>query len=215
MVVDFEEPIEENELDLNEFEVARSEFFAHMREPSFIFNDGKVGVNTACVRRLPDVEYVQLLINRAKKKLAIRACQEEDIFSIQWAKEKDGKRHPRQITGKMFFMKVCDMMGWNPQYRYKVLGKLVKANGELIFLFDLTSQETFERSVNEDGKRKCSRTPVFPTEWKNQFGIPFSEHKKALQINMFDGYTVFSLGENNIKNQEENEKGAEDDGISD
>jgi len=214
VTADFEEPFEEdNELNLNDFEVTRTEFFAHTREPSFIFNDGKVGVNTACVRRLPDVDYVQLLINRNKRKLAIRACEEEDVFSIQWAKTKDGKRHPRQITGRMFFMKVCDMMGWNPQYRYKVLGKLVKANNELIFLFDLNSQETFERTINEDGKRKNSRTPVFPEEWKNQFGIPFAEHKKALQINMFDEYTVFSLTEKSTVNQTETqEKGENEDG---
>ena len=125
VTADFEEPFEEdNELNLNDFEVTRTEFFAHTREPSFIFNDGKVGVNTACVRRLPDVDYVQLLINRNKRKLAIRACEEEDVFSIQWAKTKDGKRHPRQITGRMFFMKVCDMMGWNPDYRYKILGNI-------------------------------------------------------------------------------------------
>ena len=110
-------------------------------------------------------------------------------------------------------MKVCDMMGWNPQYRYKVLGKLVKANNELIFLFDLNSQETFERTINEDGKRKNSRTPVFPEEWKNQFGIPFAEHKKALQINMFDEYTVFSLTEKStVKQTETQEKGENEDG---
>lgn len=216
MAIDYEEPIEDKDLNLNDFEVTRTEFFAHIREPSFIFNDGKVGVNTACVRRLPDVDYVQLLINRNKKKLAIRACEEEDVFSIQWVKTKDGKRQPRQITGRMFFMKVCDMMGWNPLYRYKVLGKLVKANNELIFLFDLNSQETFERSVSEDGKRKSSRTPVFPEEWKNQFGIPFAEHKRALQINMFDEYTVFSLTDKNAdKPTEPQEKGADDDGRPD
>ena len=98
VTADFEEPFEEdNELNLNDFEVTRTEFFAHTREPSFIFNDGKVGVNTACVRRLPDVDYVQLLINRNKKKLAIRACEEEDVFSIQWAKTKD----ENDIPGKL------------------------------------------------------------------------------------------------------------------
>ena len=136
----YDEP-EKVQLDLNEFEVARSEFFAHMREPSFIFNDGKVGVNAACVRRLPEVDYVQLLINRQKKKLAVRVCREEDLFSILWAKTKNGKRLPRQITGKMFFMKVCDMMGWNPDYRYKIVGKLIRANDELLFLFDLDARE--------------------------------------------------------------------------
>lgn len=193
--------IEDCDLDLNEFEVARSEFFADIREPAFVFNDGKVGVNTACVRRLPDVEYIQILINRNKQKLAIRACDEEDLFSIPWGKTKNGKRFPRQITGKMFFMKVCDMMDWNPLHRYRVLGKLVRANGELIFLFDLTAKKTFERSVAEDGKRKCSRIPVFPAEWKNQFGIPFSEHKKALQVNLFDEYTILSVKENKPKQE--------------
>ncbi len=202
----FEEP-EKVQLDLNEFEVARSEFFAHIREPSFIFNDGKIGVNAACVRRLPDTEYVQLLINRQKQKLAIRVCQEEDLFSIAWAKvTKDGKRLPRTITGRMFFMKVCEMLGWTPDYRYKILGKLVKANNELLFLFDLNSAETFERSIDENGKRKASRKPVFPAEWKNQFGIPFSEHKKALQVNMFDGYTVLS-----VKDSKTEETGKGDD----
>lgn len=209
---EYEEP-EKIQLDLNEFEVARSEFFAHTREPSFIFNDGKVGVNTACVRRLPDVEYVQLLINRQKKKLAVRVCQEEDLFSILWAKTKDGKRFPRQITGRMFFMKVCDMMGWNPDYRYKIVGKLVRANNELLFLFDLNARETFERSFDEEGKRKSSRKPVFPEEWKNQFGIPFSEHKKALQINMFEGYTVLSLKDTQSDETSSGaNKGGEEDG---
>ena len=209
---EYEEP-EKIQLDLNEFEVARSEFFAHTREPSFIFNDGKVGVNTACVRRLPDVEYVQLLINRQKKKLAVRVCQEEDLFSILWAKTKDGKRFPRQITGRMFFMKVCDMMGWNPDYRYKIVGKLVRANNELLFLFDLNARETFERSFDEEGKRKISRKPVFPEEWKNQFGIPFTKKKKALQINMFEGYTVLSLKDTQSDETSSGaNKGGEEDG---
>ena len=36
-----DEPIENVQLDLDEFEVTRSEFLAHLREPSFIFNDGE------------------------------------------------------------------------------------------------------------------------------------------------------------------------------
>ena len=90
-------------------------------------------------------------------------------------------------------MKVFDLMGWNPDYRYKIVGKLVRANNELMFLFNLNDRQTFERDIGEDGKRKASRKPVLPAEWKDHFGIPFSEHKKALQINLFEGYTVFSV----------------------
>ena len=50
---------------------------------------------------------------------------------------------------------------------------------------------------------------MLPAEWKNQFGIPFSEHKKALQVNMFDGYTVFSVKEEKPKQETPPEEGAE------
>ena len=209
MAENYDDSIENVDLDLNEFEVTRSEFFADIREPAFVFNDGKIGVNTACVRRLPDVEYVQILINRKKQKLALRACEEEDLFSIPWGKTKNGKRFPRAVTGRLFFMMVCDMMGWNPDYRYKILGRLRRANGEQLFAFDLKSFETYERTVSdENGKRKTSRIPVFPLEWKDQFGIPFEEQHQALQINLFDGFTLFSLKDKGKKNDTQSEDGS-------
>ena len=186
---------EQEEVDLRGFQVVRREFFAHVREPSIIFNDGKIGVNTACVRKLPEVEFVQILVHREKKLLAIKPCDELDLYSFQWGMTKNGKRFPRQVTGRLFYMKICDLMNWVPQYRYKILGKLCRANGEFIFVFDLTSTETYERSVTTEGKKRSSRTPVFPAAWKDQFGIPFEEHQKALQINMFDGYALFSLSD--------------------
>ncbi len=188
----YEEP-ESIRINPDEFEVIRIEFLAQTREPSFTFSDGRISVNTACIRRLPDVDYVQLLINAQEKKLAIRPAQEDDIFSFQWASARKEKRMPRLVTGRIVFMKIFDLMGWNPDYRYKIVGKLVRANNELMFLFNLNDRQIFERSIEEDGKRKTSRKPVFPAEWKDHFGIPFSEHKKALQVNLFDGYTVFSV----------------------
>ncbi len=186
----------EEEVDLNGFQVVRREFFAHTREPSIMFNDGKIGVNAACVRKLPDVDYVQILIHREKQLLAIKPCAELDLFSFQWGKTIKGKRVPRTVTGKLFHMKVCDMMGWNPNYRYKILGRLCRSNGDNLFVFDLKSAETYEKTVSEKGgKKQTSRVPVLPMEWKDQFGIPFEEQHKALQVNMFDGFTLFSLKE--------------------
>lgn len=186
----------EEEIDLKGFQVVRREFFAHTREPSIAFSNGKISFSTACVRRLPEVEYVQILVNREKQMLAIRPCGELDLFSFLWGITKNGKRFPKAVTGRLFFMKVCDMMGWNPGYRYKILGRLCRANGETLFVFDLKSSETYERSsADESGKRKTSRVPVFPLEWKDQFGIPFENQHQALQVNMFDGFTLFSLKE--------------------
>ncbi len=188
-------PDELKDIKLNGFQFVRTEFFAHTHEPSFTFNDGKVGVNTACVRKLPANEYIQILINKKTKMLVIKPCNEYDLFSYQWGHTKNGKRFPRQVTARLFFMKVCDLMGWDPQHRYKILGKLCRANGQFIIAFNLKDFATYERTVSKDGKRTVSRTPVLPPEWKDQFGVPYEEHKKALQINMFDGYALFSLSE--------------------
>ncbi len=198
------------EVDLKGFQVVRREFFAHTREPSIIFNEGKISVNAACVRKLPEVDYVQILINREKQLLAIKPCDELDLFSFQWVSTKTEKRIPRSVTGRLFHMKVCDMMGWNPNYRYKILGRLCHANGDKLFVFDLKSAETYEKTIStENGKKKTSRIPVFPHEWKDQFGIPFEEQHQALQVNMFDGFTLFSLKEksDNKKQMDANEEG--------
>lgn len=190
-----DEPIEEDHsFSLDKFQVVRREFFSHMSEPSITFSDYKIGLNTACIRRLPDIDYIQFLVNRQTQKLAIRPCLESDLHSFQWCTSSGGKRKPRQVTGRIFFMKLFDMMDWNPSYRYKILGKLIRANDEYLFIFDLTSTEVYQRIVKEGAKPKTSRTPVFPAEWQDQFGIPFEEHRKSLQINIFDNYAVYGAG---------------------
>lgn len=84
-------------------------------------------------------------------------------------------------------------MDWNPDYRYKLIGKLIKSGNEYLFIFDLTASEIYQRIVQEGEKPKSSRTPVFPVEWQNQFGLPVEEHRRQLQVNIFNGYTVFGI----------------------
>lgn len=178
------------------FQIVRSEYFSQLREPSISFSQGKIGVNSACIKKLPKVDYAQILVNQEKKMLAIRPCKESEIFSFQWCtyRVKDGKRLPRQVTGRMFFLKICALMKWNMDYRYKILGKLIRANDEYLFIFNLRDAQTFIREQGaEDDKPRMSRTAIFPEEWQNKFGIPYEEHQKALQINMFQGFAIYSI----------------------
>ena len=79
-------------------------------------------------------------------------------------------------------------MGWNSSYRYKLLGKLIRSDNELLFVFDLATPEIFVREEKEDGKIKASRTPSYPEEWQNQFGVPVEEHRKESEVKQMDGY---------------------------
>jgi len=88
-------------------------------------------------------------------------------------------------------------MGWNPDYRYKLLGKLIRSGNEYLFTFDLTSTEIYQKVFVDGEKPRTSRTPVFPKDWKNQFGLSVEEHRKRLQVDIFKGYTVFSVKNDN------------------
>ena len=150
-------------------------------------------MNTACLTKMPEVDYVQILVNPETKKLAVRPCEEDAKDSFLWCTSGSGKRKPKQITCRIFYAKIMELMGWNPDFRYKLLGKLIQSNDERLYIFDLTATEVYQRTVKPDGKPRVSRTPTFPAEWQNQFGLPVEEHRKQLQINIVNGYTVFGL----------------------
>lgn len=190
--------IEDINFSYDGYQVVRGEYFAHLYEPSITFNKFKVSLNTACLKRLPDVSYVQILVNSEEKKLAVRPCSEDEKDSFLWC---TAKRKSKQITCRVFFAKIIDLMDWNPDYRHKLLGKLIKSGNEYLFVFDLTTPEIYQRTIQEGEKPKTSRTPVFPAEWQNQFGLPVEEHQKRLQVNIFNGYTVFGMKDktNNIE----------------
>ena len=187
--------IQDDDFSYDGYQVVRREFFAHVYEPSITFSNCKVWLNTACLTQMPDVDYVQILVNPQDKKLAVRPSSEDEKDSFLWCTTKGTKRKPKQITCRLFFAKLIQLMDWNPDYRYKLLGKPIRNSSEHFLIFDLAATEIYQRFLTDDEKTKTSRTPVFPAEWQNQFGLPVEEHRRLLQVNIFDDYTVFGLKE--------------------
>lgn len=182
--------------DIEGFQVVRREFFAHLREPAITFNDRKVYVNSACLAKFPHVEFVQALINPETKIFALRPCSEGSRGSFQWCLDSKGKRKPKQTTCTLFFAKLFTMMEWNTDFRYKMLGNVIHANGEYLIAFDLTSTEVYQKVYNEEQKPVISRKAVFPAGWQDQFGLPFSEHRQSMLVNIFDGYAIYTIKDN-------------------
>ncbi len=182
-----------NSFNFDGFQVVRREFFAHLREPSATLSDYKFSVNSACLKRFPDTTSVQVLINKEKKMMALMPCPDGAKDSFAWCKDTKGKITPKIVSCKLFFAKVADMMDWNPHYRYKLLGRLIQANGQMLLAFDLKAAEIYQRTFAEGEKPKTSRTPIFPAEWQNQFGLPYSEHRHSMEVDIFDGYAIYSV----------------------
>ncbi len=195
--------IHDNDFSYEGYQVVRGEFFAHLFEPSVTLANEKVSVNAACIRKLPDTEYVQFLVNPTEKKLAVKPCNETAKDSFCWSIiGKDGKRKPKAISCKIFFAKVMNLMGWDPSLRYKILGKLIRTNEDLLFVFDLNCAETYQKNNSEEGKN--SRKPIYPDSWKEQFGVPVKEHQDITLVSIFDDYTVFRINKEEEGNDETN-----------
>ncbi len=190
-------------INLNSFQVVRREFFAHMGEPAVTFNNCKFYVNAACLKRFPDATSVHVLINRDKKILAIKPCEDGAKDSYVWCRDAKGKRAPKQITCKMFFAKIADLMGWNPEHRYRIMGNVIRSNGETLLVFDLTATEIYRRIMREGKTPVNSRVPVFPADWQHQFGLPYNEHKQSMQVDIFDGYAIYSVKDTSKQDKEE------------
>ena len=195
----------DSEFSYDGYQVVRGEFFAHLFEPSVTLNEEKVSVNAACIRKLPDTEYVQFLVNPEEKKLAVKPCEEYAKDSFCWTSVgKDGKRKPKTISCRIFYAKIMSLMGWDPTLRYKILGKLIKTQGDMLFVFDLKCAETYQKHArNEAG---IGRKAIYPNDWKDQFGIPVCEHQDITLVSIFDDYTVFRLD----KEEEEKKNEATD-----
>ena len=208
------------------YQVVRRELFAHLREPAVVIRRDSVTFNTACIAGLEDAVYIQILVNQDNKRMVVRKCEENDKDALRWCVAKPDKRKSRKMTNKIFSAMMYEMMGWNLDCRYKILGHKITFEDETIYVFDLMeteifldikgkrakkdteSQATTENANNieetassdtdiqrsaEEIKRK-NRIPFYPKEWKDSFGLPVEEHRKALEVNMLDGYAEFTTG---------------------
>ncbi|MGN1120354.1 MAG: hypothetical protein ACI4Q4_08340 [Oscillospiraceae bacterium] len=72
-------------------------------------------------------------------------------------------------------------MGWDGQYRYKILGKPAIYKNEILFLFKLSD---FEMFIGSSKKQKS----YLPGEWREYFGAPVAEHEDSYHIDLAEGY---------------------------
>ena len=213
------------DLSYDGYQVVRRELFAHLREPAVVIRRDSVTFNTACISGLEDAVYIQILVNQDSKKMVVRKCEENDKDALRWCIAKPDKRKSRKMSNRIFSAMMYEMMGWDLDCRYKILGHKITYEDETIYVFDLQEteiyldikgkrakkstesiSETKHTDVSSDNiiqstengeasaeevKRK-NRIPFYPKEWKDSFGLPVEEHKKALEINILDGYAEFS-----------------------
>lgn len=184
------------DFDLRGFEVARSEFFDAQNRPYISFSDKVVKFSAACVRKFGTNTVIEMLINPVEKKFAIRPTDKTNKNGVVFAKISGGRSTPKQISTAAFRSTIYSLMGWNTEYKYRILGTLYEHGSELAYIFNVVDSEVFFKSnafpvkdIEASGNRSFSIQPFLPSgkriravpkEWTDSFGKPFYIHEMSL-----------------------------------
>ncbi len=186
--------VEAGDLDLRDFEFARSEFFETTRKPNVVFNHKSIKFSTACVRKFEKNTHIELLVNPISRKFAIRPTKETNRNSVVFSKVEFGKYYPKAISTAAFSETLYSLFGWNTDYKYRILGTLYEQDGEIAYIFDVKESEAyFKNYVLPTQGFTDSGTPVvqplmpsgkriraIPESWTNSFGKEFYIHEHVI-----------------------------------
>ena len=172
-------------IDLSGFQVTRAELFSHSLEPSITLWPSRIKFNMSCLRRFPGVKYIQLLVSPDDRRIVIRPCDQDTPNAVRWAVgggEKELKN--RDMICRVFAGKVFDLMKWDTEYRYRILGKPAVCDGEFCFQFKLTDFELFLNTGTKKNKG------YLQDDWQSFFGLPVSQHDDYYKVDLAEGYVT-------------------------
>lgn len=204
------------------YQVVRRELFAHQREAQMTIRTDSISFNTACIAGMEDAVYIQILVSRDQKRVAIRRCEKNDRDAVRWCSEKQDKRMTRKIVAKKFSEMIYQMMNWDNLCRYKLLGHQIEYQGEMLYVFELDEAEIFrekpkrtkqelekmKQEMTEEeleallkNEAKVSRTPFYPKDLDGTYGLPVDQHENHTTLQSLADYK----GSGELLSQNENQ----------
>ena len=117
--------------------------------------DGNITFNNASIRSLPNVVYINILINEELRRLMVEPSGKHEKDALRWCVAKPDKRDSRRMRCPEFTDFLFKFMNWDKGYRYRALGYLVPDDdGMMVLVFDLVLPKKFKENVKiaESGK---------------------------------------------------------------
>lgn len=162
--------------DLRGYQVVRSHFLSKRSAmPTITITDKQITFNAACLRAFEDVPYIQLLLHPFERKIAIRPCRANDVYSIRWRVKRDKAIVPKSIRCEHFATALSDIMSWDPEYGYQIRGVWSSNGWNEIIVFHLDDAVAVI-------KNERKRIMTFPVEWEGKFGQEFYDYSLQNRI---------------------------------
>lgn len=181
------------EISLDGYEVVRGEFMSQAGRPLVVFNGFTISFNAASLKILPEAESILFMVNRKENALCVRPCRNGEKGAFRWCGY-GNKRGVRQGTCKEFVLRLMKVTAWTFDYKYKLMGSLVKNDGVLLLKFDLTAAQKFPRKNIEDEKLRKLTGHMQSDGWNEGFGSSLPEYEKDVTMPIFQADATIIIG---------------------
>ena len=178
--------------ELQGLEVLRTEFVSSNFMPRVVISYDNISFNVACAKLLPDTQFVNVLIDRVKKRIIILPAHMHAKDALRWYNIKKEQIVKRTCTAKKFGEKLYTMMRWVKENKYRVLAYFQEIEGVRLIVFNLEEYEMLvpELVTTKSGKVIRRGKAYLPGAWEADFGMPLAEHKTANDVELNAHYTL-------------------------
>lgn len=178
--------------ELLDSELVRSEFLSPTFQAKVTIHYTNFSFNAASVRLFPDTHYIQVLIDRKRRRMFVIPGHEHSLGRLKWSREKNGKKQSRKCLAKFTCAKLFEMMEWIPENRYKIMAVYQEIDGVRLIVFNLVECEMLvsETIVKDDGTMKKNIKVVRPIDWLDSFGSLYREHAEAYKVDLDTHYLL-------------------------
>lgn len=184
---DFQIEVNIGDFDFRDFEVARAEFFNTKTSTKLSFTTSKFKFSIGCLKKLPNITHVELLIHPQFKLFAVRPSTKNSKNAVKWCMLKETDHQTRPIGGKAFLPMIFDLFCWDTACKYSVRGERISNDTESILLFKMTDTEVFypdKLTESNDDTTNSKTIHAFPLHWTAHFGDEY--YRKAQIREMLD-----------------------------
>lgn len=189
-LTDADLPVIEGDFDMRGFQVARSQLFDAVSQPSVTFSDKSLKFGMDCVRKFGKQNFVELLVDPIHKRFAVRPTNKSNRNGVLFSKPEDGIYYPRPISAAAYIDTLYNIFEWNPEYKYRMIGALYENGADQVYIFEACDSEAFLKSYilgssnyGEASSRVVPLTPsgkhirAVPQQWAKSFGKEFYDHE--------------------------------------
>lgn len=181
---------------LDDYVVPPKMFFSMIKKPAVSIRPNRMEFSMSAIRLFEGVQHILPMLSERKQRMVVAICAEEELSSVEWARQKNGKWVNKNITCPEYADSIYKMMGWNRECRYKVYGHLANSERGLVLVFDLASAVMFDPLPEEyfdkrSGKMKKRINKYYPDEIRMKLGRSYSDYVATQERSSFESLSGY------------------------